>query len=163
GLPYCSVGRAKIPKSRCRLEADIVGELDERTLRGSNVFREPTIGIGIEYGLRERPAPEIALKREAAAIHDFTASAGTARSASARRVDIHPVPCTDRTHLAADLRDDAGRIKAEDRREFRQRQVRKPLRPFREHVLQIRHYATGLDGNEHVGVARFGYRDLLEQ
>jgi hypothetical protein len=162
-LSYRGVCCAQISKSRCRLEAYVIGQPDERTLRRSDVFRKPAIGIGLEDRLRERPAPEITLKGEAAAVHDFAAAAGAARSASARRVDVNAVTCLDRVHLAAYLRDDAGGIEAENRRELRQRQVGKPFRPFREHVFQIRHHAAGLDGHEYVGWARFGHGNLLDQ
>src|SRR6202011_4480896 len=68
GLPHRGIGRTKIPKSCSGLEADSVRQLDERTLRCSHVFRKSAVRIGIEHRLRQRPAPEITLECEAAAV-----------------------------------------------------------------------------------------------
>src|SRR5262245_4850262 len=62
-----AVGCAEIAEARGLLEADIIGQLDQRILRRSHEFAEAAIGIKIVDLLRVRPEAEIAIECEIAA------------------------------------------------------------------------------------------------
>ena len=156
------VGGADIAKACRFFERHIVGKRHQIVLRRGDVFAHAAIGIGVELLLRIRPKAEIAAEGVVGAIHGVVGATGRAGAAEQTGINIDPVAFSEILHLIADRGDDAGDIQSENRRQFRQRQFRKPGLPMGQNVDQVGHDAARLDRDQHVRRPRCRHWHLLK-
>ena len=162
GLAQCREGGAEVAEAGALFEADAAGQLDQVALGCGEVFGQPAVGVGVEQLLGVGAESEVAHEGVSGAVLVLAAPAGAASAAGQAGVDVDPVADVDVGDHAAHLRDDSGRVQAEDGREPGQRQVGKPFGVGGEHVLQVGYQVAGLDLHEDIGGPWGRYRYLLE-